>query len=103
MKKNVIYKRVEYAYPTSKYANSVGMGKTGCFYVQQYITNIEGSGQTNYYTPPDGEPYLSVNDPDLRAYFEACDGKICPDFIKYGNPATLVALDLIPDSAGKLR
>lgn len=80
MKPNTRRKSIAYAYPTSTNAEYFGMSATGCYYVQETMHNIEGSGQvrTGIHPQADSEGFLSVDDTDLQALFRECKGEICP-------------------------
>ena len=47
MKKNIKTKSIVYAYPTSQRATENGYAKTGCYYIEKGLINVEGSGQVN--------------------------------------------------------
>ncbi len=82
---NELRKSIAYAYPTSKDAEHFGMSETGCFYIEQQIINIEGSGQvgTGIHPQGDSEGFLTHDDPALRELFAQVDGETCPFSKKY--------------------
>lgn len=90
--KNRLIKAISYAYPTSKAAKELGFEKTGCYYVQQTLYNIEDSGQFSTFPAHNGEGYLNPDDPDLISFFNECEGEVCKYFLRHGNAAALLAI-----------
>lgn len=77
MKPNHKRKHIAYAYPSSTNAEHFGMGDTGCYYIEQTISNIEGSGQCSSGIHPqaDSEGFLVATDPDLQSLYQEVDGE----------------------------
>lgn len=88
------YKSIVFAYPTSVMANHFGATRTGCYYIQESLNNIEGSGEcrTGIHPQADSEAFLKADDPALIELFEQVDGDIDPAFLRYGNELALNAL-----------
>lgn len=90
-----ITKAIAYAFPSSHTAKSLGFARTGCYFVQQTYSNIEGSDQCATFAPHDAEGFAEPNHPDLIALFHEYEGIPCPHFLMYGNDKALTALHLL--------
>lgn len=78
-------KHIAYAYPTSTHAQTLGMGDTGCWFIEETWHNIEGSGQVRSGIHPQAssEGFSDPLDPDLQQLFAEVDGEVCPVSLKY--------------------
>lgn len=90
--KNELFKSIAYAYASSPQAIALGYGKTGCYYVQHRLMNIEGSGQYSTFAAHNGEGYAKANDSDLISFYLESDGKPCLMFLRHGNQDALNAI-----------
>tara|TARA_R110000868_G_scaffold252229_1_gene508889 strand:- start:950 stop:1228 length:279 start_codon:yes stop_codon:yes gene_type:complete len=86
------YKSIAYAYPTSIAAKGFGFGSTGCYYVQQRNSDIEGSGQSITFAAHNGEGYAKANDADLVSFYHETEGEPCPMFLRHGSQDALNAI-----------
>ena len=79
------YKQISYAFATSKQAEELGYGKTGCFYVEETYFNIEGSGQSNRFVSNNSEGFTDKHDPDLVQLLHETGGDLHPEALKWAN------------------
>jgi hypothetical protein len=82
--KNKRTKAIAYAYPASQIASENGYGKTGCYYIENGLLNIENSGQANF-SPDYQVGFFEKIDQDLLDSFDEADGEPCKMSLKY-NP-----------------
>ena len=79
------YKQISYAFATSKQAEELGQGKTGCFFIEETYFNIEGSGQNNRFVSNNSEGFTDKNDPDLIQLLHETGGDLHPEALKWAN------------------
>lgn len=96
-------KRIAYAFPTSQSAKELGFGEVGCWFVQQTILDIEGSGQCSTFTAHNTEGFKDPDDPDLISLFGEFGGDVCPSFMAHGNKRALAAIEAARADAMKLK
>lgn len=84
-------KSISYAYPSSPNAESLGHGKTGCWYVA-ISTFREGASWSPNTPAHNAEGFGSPYDPDLLALYRDADGEPCPYFLRHGDSMALRAL-----------
>ena len=82
MKKNIKTKSIVYAYPTSLRATENGYAKTGCYYIEKGLINVEGSGQVNY-SPDYKVGFFEKVNEDLLNSFNETEGEPCKHSLKY--------------------
>jgi hypothetical protein len=86
-------KSIGYAYPTSPNAETLGMGKTGCWHLNVSVLREDGTWSPDS-LPHNAEGYATSDDPDLIAQFIETEGEICPMFKRYGLIKATSALGL---------
>jgi len=82
MKQNIKTKSIAYAFPTSQLATENEHAKTGCYYIQTGLINVEGSGQANY-SPDYQVGFFETVDQDLLDSFDEAEGETCKHSLKY--------------------
>jgi hypothetical protein len=90
--KNKLYKSIAFAYPSSISAELLGFTKTGCWFVQHTLTNIEGSGQSKTFIAHNCEGFTAPDNPDLISLYHEYEGTPEPSFIRHGNEKALKAI-----------
>ncbi len=84
-------KSINYAYPSSPHAVTLGHAGTGCHYVAVSVFR-EGASWSPSEPAHNAEGFTNPTDPDLLALYAETDGEPCPYFLRHGNSATLRAL-----------
>lgn len=84
-------KSINYAYPHSPAAKTLGMSGTGCHYVATSVFR-EGASWSPASPAHNAEGFLNATDPDLLAMYNETEGEPCPYFLRYGTANTLRAL-----------
>ena len=82
--KHKLRKSIAYAFPTSSFADSLGVSDTGGYYVQQYRRLEDGSWSTPFIAQGH-DVFQDPKDEDLLALFAESDGEICPHFLRLGD------------------
>ena len=79
---NIKTKSIAYAFPTSQLATENDRAKTGCYYIETGLINVEGSGQANY-SPDYQVGFFEAVDQDLLDSFDEAEGEPCKHSLKY--------------------
>lgn len=72
------YKSIGYACASSTVAEWFGLEDTGCYYIEECLLDVEGSGQwaNGIHPLADSEAFTDPRDPDLLALFREFDEPI---------------------------
>lgn len=77
-------KAIAYAYATSTHARTLGVTKTGGFFVQHQVMREDGTWSPPFIaTGTEGDVFQAVLDPDLQSLFEEVEGDICEESLRY--------------------
>jgi hypothetical protein len=84
-------KSIGYAYPSSPNAETLGMGKTGCWHLNVSVLREDGTWSPDS-IPHNAEGFAECDAPDLIAQLLEADGEFSPLFLSYCDTRILKAM-----------